>query len=148
MKFEALVSKIPEIRSCFQPGLRGLGRNSGKIEVSNSRGLDGSVNLDECTKKIYPSQNRWDYIVGYQKKIYFFEIHPASSSHIDTMINKKKWLMDWVNKNGKIIKNHIGGQKAYQWIATGRVGITRNSSQARKLAQNGITFPNTKGKLP
>jgi hypothetical protein len=63
MRFKDAVESITEISNSFQNGLAALGSNSGKIEPGNNRLINGSVDLDNSLKKLYPNANRWDYIV-------------------------------------------------------------------------------------
>lgn len=137
--FRENVADTQEIASCFKEGLGGVkGADKSKIVCPNTRDINGSVDIDGCLAKQYPSENRWDYAIGYQEKCYFVEIHPASTSEIDTVINKLTWLKAWLKKQrSPLLVNHAG----FYWVASGKVSINKNSPQARKLATSGMAMP-------
>lgn len=65
MNFIEVIRNVPEISDCLKNGLQALGNNSIKIEVSSTRDLGGSVDIDTCLKKRYPNAPRWDYVFSY-----------------------------------------------------------------------------------
>lgn len=141
MSFEEIVKSIDDIKRCYEKGLRAFkGDESKKIRVTNPRLLNGSVGLDFCTVDKYPDDPRWDYIVGYKKKVFFIEIHPASTSNVKEVVKKSDWLRKWLKDKGSALKPIISGKEPYRWVATGKVAILRNSKYARELAQNKISF--------
>ncbi len=142
MSFEEIVKSIDDIKGCYEKGLRALkGGQSTKIRVAKTRQLNGSVDLDSCTVKKYPDDARWDYIVGYKKKVFFIEIHPASTSNVKEIVKKSDWLRKWLKVKGRALKPKIARNEPYRWVATGKVAILPNSKYARVLAQNKISFP-------
>ena len=50
--------------------------------------MQGSLDIDNQVKAIYPDEPRWDYTLAYGDNIYFFEVHPAETSEIDKVIDK------------------------------------------------------------
>ena len=66
MSFVDAVQRMPEIAECLKTGLQALGSNSSKVEVTSTRSLKGSVDIDTCLKRLYPSDPRWDYVFGYK----------------------------------------------------------------------------------
>jgi len=141
MTFRHIAKSIGAIGHCYQAGMQGLGTDSIRIEIDNTRKLCGSINLDECLKRQYPDTNRWDYILCYNTKIHFIEVHPATTNEIATMLNKLQWLKNWLKLIGKDLKNITHQSNPYHWIASGNVTILRNSPQARKLSKSGLPFP-------
>ena len=135
--FQLAVENTPDVANCFQPGLRALGEYSQKIVPAETSKCGGSVDLDACTRTIYPNQNRWDYAISYASKVYFVEVHSAESGEVSTVLRKLKWLKDWLNEKAPEIKKLKAGQ-AYFWVQSGRFNILPNSSQARQIAQTGL----------
>ncbi|MCF8308072.1 MAG: hypothetical protein K9I68_03590 [Bacteroidales bacterium] len=128
--------------------MQALGSYSQKIKTTNTRLINGSVFLEECLAGIYRQANLWDYMISYNSRIYFIEVHPAETKNISEMINKVTWLKDWLKNNGYQFNALKSKKSPYRWVASGRVNIARNSSQMRKLAKSGIAFPREIAKLP
>jgi hypothetical protein len=137
MNFKAAVAKTPDITNCYQSGLKALGANSTKISPDNPSLCNGSVDIDSCTSALYPNANRWDYCLCYNNKVYFVEVHPASTSDVATMINKLEWLKNWLNTKAPEL-NQIKAETPYYWIMTGKHDILPLSSQAKRMAQAGL----------
>ena len=57
MNFIGVIQSIPEIAECLKAGLQALGTNSSKVEVRSTRELIGSVDIDTCLKKRYPTES-------------------------------------------------------------------------------------------
>lgn len=148
MTFKKTVKQHQETQSCYNSGLQAMGGYSKKINATNTRLIDGSVFLEECLASSYPQANLWDYMVSYNSKIYFIEVHPAETKNISEMIKKLKWLKGWLNNSGVQFMRMTSKNHPYRWVASGRVNITKNSSQRRKLATRGITFPKEITELP
>ena len=140
-KFELAVTNTPNIAGGYKNGLQAFGRNSSFVEVDDTKKLEGSVDIDECTKELYPDEPRWDYALGYGGKAYFIEVHPASTSDVKTVIEKAKWLDGWLNAKAKELKALKAGNNLY-WVASGKVNILRTSRQYRMLMQSKILLCN------
>lgn len=135
--FKNNVEALPAISDCYQPGLQGLGTDSKRVSLGNTRKCQGSVNLDACLQVTYPHANRWDYIFSYENKVYFVEVHPAQTSEVRTVLNKLNWLKNWLITQAPSIEK----QKAkgcFVWIASGRMAIIPTSPQYRLLIQSGL----------
>ncbi|NPA41276.1 MAG: hypothetical protein GXO18_03285 [Aquificae bacterium] len=105
------------IKNCYREGLKAINKKDRKkIRVSEGGNIDGSVNLDSCLKEQYPTDNRWDYIVGYKGIVFFIEVHSAENiRNIDEIYKKLTWLKNW--KSYTPFKN----DNRFIWIASGRV---------------------------
>ena len=97
-KFKAAVEATQEIREGYCNGLQALGGNAAKVAVTDTRKLNGSVDIDACTLELYPNETRWDYAIGYDEKAYFLEVHPANTSNVKEMIQKADWLKQWLQR--------------------------------------------------
>jgi len=121
----------------YRLGLQALGANSNKIDPANTRKLDGSVDIDTCTEEKYPEKNRWDYAIGYDGKVYFVEVHPASTSEVRAVLQKLQWLKAWLQKEApEIIKKKANSP--YYWVQTGSFQIPKNSRQIFAAVAAGI----------
>lgn len=145
-KFENAVTNTPDIACGYRKGIQAFGANSSYVQVDDTRKLEGSVDIDECTKDIYPNDSRWDYALGYDEKAYFIEVHPASTSDVTTVIAKAKWLNGWLKRNAKDLEALWASDNLY-WVASGKIKILPKSRQYRMLMQSKILLCN-KFKLP
>jgi hypothetical protein len=135
--FQTAVLATPEVANCFQAGLQALGKYSQKVIPANVSKCEGSVDIDACTRAIYPTENRWDYALSYDSKVYFVEVHSAETGEVSTVLRKLQWLKDWLNRKAPEI-NKLKADAPYFWIQSGRFSILKNSSQAKQIAQSGI----------
>lgn len=88
--FQKAVTDCAEIADALKPELSAMGGYSTLVKIENTRLIDGSVDIDNAVKKLYPNDSRWDYVIGYNGNAYFIEIHPADTKNVDEMI--KKWV--------------------------------------------------------
>ena len=65
----------------------------------------------------------------------WIEAHPASSSHVEDMANKARWL-----RGGRPRLQAITAPRPFAWVASGRVVLQRGSPQAHRLAMGGLAF--------
>lgn len=110
--------------------------------ISNPRLLRGSVNVDRALQQTHPNDSRWDYSVGLEvnrstELALWIEVHPANSLHVDTVIKKRRWLRGWLQTTGTELKKITPGRN-YVWLATSAVALPQNSSQRKKLAEEGV----------
>lgn len=143
MSFKNAIQSIEQISQCYRTGLQALGSSSSKVKPTVPRSCKGSVDMDACLVATDPNASRWDYIVGYNSKVFYIEIHPASSSEVDAVINKLNWLKTWIEQAGTPIREISNQSGSYHWIASGKVTILKNSVYARRLAQVGLDIPKT-----
>ena len=110
--------------------------------VKDARRLDGSLNIDEETKMLYPNESRWDYAIGYDGKVYYIEVHPANTSNVEEIIKKKLWLDKWLKEKAPSLSALKAGSPKFQWAATeAGVHVSAQSTYARRLSQRGIERP-------
>jgi hypothetical protein len=102
--------------------------------------LTGSVDVDQALVASRPDDNRWDYGIGVKngsEHVVWVEIHPASSHHVQAVIDKLKWLRGWLGSEAPSLRRL---PPRFVWVASGKVALTPNSPQRRKVAQAGIYF--------
>jgi len=141
MTFQQAVQSTPVIADAYRAGLQALKeRDRSCISARNPRSLTGSIDLDTALQNVFPGATRWDYGVGYSdrtEKVFWIEIHPASSEHINGMLNKLNWLQRWLNDNSP---NLNGIPREFIWISSGKVSFQPGSPQRKKIAATGLKF--------
>jgi len=144
MKFKQAVLTTPALANAYRPGLQALKRADAEyISSKKPRNIEGSVNLDKALREIFPDDTRWDYAIGIKNKVttsevIWIEVHSASStSEIDIVISKLRWLKIWAVDNAP---NLLYLTREYVWVATGSVAFSQYSPQRKKLATVGILF--------
>ncbi len=144
--FKTAVEATPQVATCYKPGLQALGDYSKKISPADTSKCQGSLDIDACTVASYPQENRWDYAIGYDSKVYFVEFHSAQTGEVRPMLKKLQWLKDWLNNHAPEIKK-MKAEQPYFWIMSGKYAIFPNSSQAKQIAKAGLR-PASTLKLP
>lgn len=141
-QFKEAIDKTPDVNGGYQPGLQALkGSYSSYIQATDTRLIDGSLDIDEKVKNLYPKENRWDYAISYDNKVCFVEIHPAETSEVSVMIAKLKWLKNWLKEKAPDIDNLPFYSPRFIWIASGRCSILPNSRYAKQISQSGLSNP-------
>ncbi len=101
------------------------------------------MDIDSAVKDFYPEENRWDYAIGYDDKVCFVEVHPASTSEVETMLKKLSWLKQWLKNKAPKLSSIKKTQEPYIWLSTKSMGILKTSSQFKKLSASGIKLTST-----
>lgn len=57
-KFESAVINTPDIAGGYKKGIQAFGANSSCVQVDDARKQEGSVDIDKCTRGIYPDKAR------------------------------------------------------------------------------------------
>ena len=135
MKFETVIRKINETKNCYKTGSQAI-KEDNIYKCNNTRLLEGSIDLDNCLKKQFPKANRWDYLLGYNKKIFYIEVHPVNGKGVKDLIKKKNWLVDWLNITGRPIIETYGKPEIFYWVPTKAVKLL--GSRHRELIANKI----------
>lgn len=141
--FRKAIENTPDVQHGYREGLQAIVKADKRaVMVKDARRLDGSLNIDEETKMLYPNESRWDYAVGYDGKVYYVEVHPANTSNVEEVIKKKLWLDKWLKEKAPSMSALKAGSPKYQWAAT-EVGVhvSPQSMYARRLSQRGIEKP-------
>lgn len=145
--FTDAVKNTPEICLGLRIGLQALKNDAGRVEATDNRKLNGSVDIDETTKNLYPEASRWDYVIGYEGKAYFLEVHSANTSEVKNVLKKADWLRKWLDTKAPNLKA-ISGSNCFYWVSTNDFQIVSPSPQARKLAQSKVKHIGRVFKLP
>ena len=143
MSFVDAVQSTPEIAECLKTGLQALGSNNSKVEVTSTRSLKGSVDIDTCLKRLYPNDPRWDYVFGYKDRVYYVEVHQGKTSEVEDVVKKFNWLKRWRAHSAADLED-LKDRSTYHWISTkGTDTIRKRSRHRRMLDQNGIYGPSS-----
>ena len=136
--FHIAIESTKDIATGYRVGLQALGSNASKIAPTSTKMLEGSVDIDSLTARIYHDANRWDYAIGYNNKVYFAEVHPAYTSEVMRVIQKMKWLKEWLQQKAPMLNVLPKGIPTFSWIQSGKGGILPGSKQAKLAAANGL----------
>lgn len=138
MTFKKAVEKTPDVEKGYKRGLDAINEvYLERIDVSHTKLLNGSVDIDTCTMRLYPCDNRWDYAISYNQKVYFIEFHTTNVIEITTMLNKLKWIKRWLAKRAPDVKR-LNVSKPYLWIQSRGVAFLPTSPQYKLIIQNGL----------
>ncbi len=137
--FQEAVEKTPEVKNGFYAGKQAI-KNSdrSKIEATDDRKLQGSLDIDGQVKSLYPRESRWDYALSYDDIIYYVEIHPAETSEVDKVVSKVSWLKNWLKTKAPEIDKLPKADYPYVWVQSGRYAILPTSKEMKKLSAAGL----------
>jgi len=147
MHFKDAVAGTAGLAEAYSPGLQALKRTDRqRINCENTRNLAGSIDLDGTLSDSYANAPRWDYGIGVRSSrrsdtATWIEVHPASSRHVQDVLNKLAWLKCWLESSAPLLKQITS---EYVWIASGSVHLPANSPQRRRLSAQGIRFAGTR----
>ena len=128
-----------EFRGAVRPNTGALRRQDISLIAEQERPKVGdSLDLDEATRRAYPNDNRWDYLLSVpaSARIVGMEPHTAKDAEIAVVIKKKATAV-------AVLRSHLRPRAAiddWLWVASGPVGFSRMERARRRLDQSGITF--------
>lgn len=142
--FRQSVECTRHLESSWCPGLQALrAEDKPHIVPDDPRRLKGSADVDSALKKIDPYGHRWDFAIAYDhvnrdhEVIYWTELHTASDGEVNTVIEKTRWLLEWLKNEGA---NLNGFERDIVWVASGATTFTNFSTQRKKMAKEGLIF--------
>jgi hypothetical protein len=154
MRFQDAVANSNDVRDYYRAGLQALLEGDReRLSCQDTRKISGSLHLDAAVTPLYPNAARWDYGIGIKKteskdKAIWVEVHPADANHVRKMIEKGIWLKNWLKNRAPDLMAITYGDSAYIWVASGGVSFQRNSPQTKRLALEGIAFPQKHYRIP
>lgn len=143
MGFRDAVAATAELKDAYRSGLQAIRtRDRDRIHCGSPRRLSGSVDLDTALRDSHPSDPRWDYGIGLRiggkaERVSWVEIHPASSEHVQEVLEKLAWLRAWLRASAPRLNEMA---QEYVWVASGRVRLPPNAPKRRRLAAQGLRF--------
>jgi hypothetical protein len=139
MSFKQAVEATPDVATGYNTGLTALGAYKSKISVSDTRLLQGSIDIDDCTREKYPEENRWDYAFAYNDEVIFIEVHTANTREVRAVLKKLQWLKDWLNQQApEINKLKTKKRPPFYWIQSKGFAIPKTSPQYRLVETSGL----------
>lgn len=161
MSFKNAVTAAPApVNQAYHAGKQALkGEHSELITCGDGARITGSLNLDGTLAALpqYAQSPRWDYGVGHRlanghECAIWVEVHSASTGEVGTVLRKLIWLKGYLAQECQALWGMTIRQdrktEAFVWLASGSVHINRNSPQARRLAQAGLSWPQRVLRLP
>ncbi len=140
MTFKQAVEATPDVRICYCEGKQAiLNSERNKVELDDTRKCGGSLFIDGCLirQNKFPNDNRWDYAIDYNNEVYFFEVHTASTREVSTVLNKLRWLKDWLHDHAPEISS-LKAKSPFYWVQSNGYHIHPNSPQEKLVRQNGL----------
>jgi hypothetical protein len=150
MKFKQAVENTADVSGSYQIGLQALERKDRvRIKCDNTRVIAGSIHLDHALRDAHPQESRWDYGIGIEidikhDRVIWLEVHPASTSTIDTVVAKHRWLKQWLEKSAQALQKM---PSRFVWVASGKVAVAQHARQVKRLASLGIIFAGSRYKI-
>lgn len=139
LAFKEAIESTPDVASGYREGLEAFGEYKSKIKVPDLDKLDGSLDIDATTVRIYPTDNRWDYALCYDNEVFYIEIHSAITSEVSKMIKKLQWLKTWLTtKAPEINKLTTKTRQPYYWVQSSKCDIPKHMPQYKTVVQNKI----------
>jgi len=143
MRFQEAVEATAGREGAYRPGLRAIrGRDRRRVFCETPRDLSGSVDLGEALRPAFPNDPLWDYGIGKrtrgnQERVFWVEIHPASSEHVQEVLHKLAWLHAWLR--GAAPRLDLM-EREFVWVASGKVRLPPNAPKRRLVAARGVRF--------
>lgn len=150
MRFRQAINATPGLSNAYRPGIQALKEaDRRRVDCSDTRRLAGSVNLEGSLN--IAGGPVWDYGIGWRNPArdhaIWIEVHPATSDHVGSMVDKARWLKQWLRTSAPDLAGITRPEDGYVWIASGGVSLQRGSRQARQLAAEGVSFPRERLRL-
>ena len=124
------------------PGLGALrAQDRPHVDPVDPRQLTGSVDVDGALQNQQPNAHRWDFAIGYRHSnrqedcIYWVEIHTANDTEVNVVLNKLRWLKQWLAGDGRLLAKF---ECDFVWIASGATSYTLNAPKLKQFAQMGL----------
>ena len=133
LTFEEAVKATPDVSTGYREGIEAFGEYKAKIKVPDSKKINGSLDIDAMTVKLYPDSNRWDYAICYDGEVFYIEVHSAITSEVSKMIKKLQWLKSWLaTKAPEINKLTAKTRQPYYWVQSSGCNIPKRMPQYKR----------------
>jgi hypothetical protein len=142
------VAQTPHLQGAWKSGLEALRtRDKPHVQAEDTRKLSGSADLDAALQPHEPHAHRWDFAIGYKhinrtwECLYWVEIHTANAKEVNVVLNKLRWLKQWLKGDGHRLALF---EHDFVWVSSGATSFTLNSPQQKQFAVLGLQH---KGRL-
>ena len=121
---------------------RALGDDRSWLLMEQGRMAMDRGDLGEALRPAFPNDPLWDYGIGKrtrgnQERVFWVEIHPASSEHVQEVLHKLAWLHAWLR--GAAPRLDLM-EREFVWVASGKVRLPPNAPKRRLVAARGVRF--------
>jgi hypothetical protein len=123
-----------------QLGLQALERaDRGRIDEPFRPSFSDSLALDATLRSKAPAEPRWDYVLGVHRRpvLVGIEVHGATAKEVNLVLKKLRWAKVTIEKELS------GGSRQsvrWFWVASGKDGLSRNTTEWRRLVDSGMIF--------
>ncbi len=138
------MTQTTSLGGAWQIGLGALrAEDKPHIRPEDARKLTGSADLDAALRGQHPNANRWDFAIAYRhvnpssEWVYFVEIHTANDHEIQVVLNKLRWLCDWLAHDGHLLNQF---KRDFVWVSSGTTAFTLDAPQRKRFAQQGLLY--------
>lgn len=139
LTFKEAVTATPDVSTGYREGIEAFGEYKAKIKVPDSKKINGSLDIDTMTAKLYPDSNRWDYAICYDGEVFYIEVHSAITTEVSRMIKKLQWLKSWlITQAPEINKLTTKTRQPYYWIQSAGCKIPKHMPQYKTIVQHKI----------
>jgi hypothetical protein len=144
VKFRQAIENTPHLANAWKAGLGALrARDKPHVKAEDTTKLSGSAYVDEELKRVpnHAQAHRWDYAIAYEHTnrqaecIYWVETHTASTSEVDVVLAKLRWLKQWLNEEASELSHF---EREYIWVSSGATHYSLNAPQKKAFAQLGL----------
>lgn len=142
MSFKKDVKKTPNLKTAWRAGLGALrAQDRPHVVAEDTRQLKGSVDVDAALQHREPNAHRWDFAIGYRHTnrarecVYWVEIHTASDREVNVVLNKLRWLREWLAGDGRLLARF---ERDFIWVSSGATSFTLGAPQLKQFAQLGL----------
>lgn len=140
-KFKEAVESTEDVKDGYCQGLQALKKvDRSKVSCSDTKKIDGSLDIDTNVKSLYPNSDRWDYAISYSGKVCYCEVHPAETSEVTKMVGKLAWLKQWLKDKAPYLNALPSYSPKYVWVASGRSNVLPTSREAKRISSSGIAL--------
>ena len=109
--------------------------------------------MDTALKRVpeHAEAHRWDFAIGFQHTnrarefVYWVETHTGSDNQVGVMLDKLKWLKEWLAADGKSLAEF---ECDFIWAPSGATSFTKGARQVKILAGKGLIYTGSGLKIP
>jgi hypothetical protein len=142
VSFKKAVTKTPHLENAWKPGLRALrAQDRPHLEPEDTQLLRGSVDVDSALQGEQANAHRWDFAIGYRHAnwqkdfVYWVEVHTANDKEVKVVLNKLRWLKNWLVGEGKFLNAF---KRDFVWVSSDATTFTLDAPQSKQFAQLGL----------
>jgi hypothetical protein len=142
VSFKKAVQKTPHLTIGWKSGLGALrAQDRPHVVAENPRLLKGSADIDSALQAVEPNAHRWDFAIGFRHTnrqrdcVYWVEIHTANDKAVNVVLDKLRWLRQWLAGDGKLLSEF---ERDFIWVSSGVTSFTLDAPRLKQFAQFGL----------